>query len=110
MTNIPLNPDDPLRLEGCCCPHCQYELKGATSCMCPECGEMFTVTEVRSNRLRVPKAVPWGAILMLMPGGLFIYWGSQCLSMAFGGVFGMLLIGIGISMIAIPWAFEYMVD
>ncbi len=104
------NPDDPLRLEGCVCPHCQYELKGATSCMCPECGELFTVSEVRSNRLRVPKPIPWGHMFACIPGGLFIFWGVQCFGMGFGSVVGMFLVGVGLSMISLPWVFTYISD
>jgi hypothetical protein len=78
--------------------------------MCPECGKLFTVSEVRSNRLRVPKPLPWGQIIASLPGGLFLYWGSQCFGMGLGSVIGMFLIGIGLSMIALPWIFAYLTD
>jgi hypothetical protein len=45
------DPADPLDLVGCTCAHCNYELKGVTANRCPECGERFTLREVKSRRL-----------------------------------------------------------
>lgn len=80
------DPDDPLRLAGCCCPHCKYELKGLRYCVCPECGVFFDLKEVRHCRLHtcdrpdffsenvVPALV--GAILGLIWIGVEHYPGS----------------------------------
>lgn len=41
------NNNDPLRLAGCFCPGCDYELKGVRSARCPECGASFDPEALR---------------------------------------------------------------
>lgn len=36
-----------MRLAGCKCPRCRYDLKGVRSCHCPECGHAFDYNQVR---------------------------------------------------------------
>lgn len=45
MRNRPLPLVDGLR-----CPHCEYDLRGLTRRVCPECGNAFTVADILSGR------------------------------------------------------------
>lgn len=101
------NPRDPLRLAGCECPACGYELKGVSSPTCPECGESFSIDEVRNIRSmgdESPKVIGfliWLAIAVGFFGAIALLFTTDG-----GGLMGCFLLGIGVVAMLIPIAWD----
>lgn len=96
------------------CPQCNYDLRGLTTRVCPECGRAFTIAETRKERgsrspvskedesaMRIERFCFWGGIAMLLvftfvpvlifskPGNLwgFFMSGSAAIACMIGVVF-----------------------
>lgn len=89
------DPKDPLRLAGCLCPNCRYELKGVRNYQCPECG-----TEIDVNRARFGEPPPtkmrkrlhriaiafWSIVAVwdVVSISMIVYWGGITVFVFFG--------------------------
>ena len=95
--------NDPLRLAGCFCPGCDYDLKGARSTTCPECGTMFDPEALRvaGGRLQKPfslKEKAWigvGAVLCVGSAGGMYLAPTDGIAMALLGAAILLVAGLG---------------
>ena len=97
-------------MEGCVCPYCQYELKGVTACMCPECGQLFEVSEVRSKRLQDPPKMPWCYLFFVLLSLGFLYLGMLAMQLYTGALLGALMIGLGLNILWLPLVYSWLVD
>jgi hypothetical protein len=91
------------------CPGCRYDLSGAATDKCPECGGKFWITvnsEVAGARRRLPSLVRVGAslaaigviawvALMISNGSIFFWWSIFAASTVWGGAVLLVIAALG---------------
>ncbi len=103
------DPRDPLRLAGCACPQCDYDLKACRTCRCPECGLLFDLDDVRQRRAEHPETrITTGVASVGVTAvvAALLWMADQFLDLYWGGLIGLLMVGLAVVVLLIVWAYH----
>lgn len=105
------DPHDPLRLAGCQCVHCGYELKGVRDYRCPECGNEVDVDQARFGppvQMSNVSAVGW--LVSFVIAALFLALGILCFEWISSGVLGCFFVGLSILGWFAPVVYDWLLE